>query len=88
MSYFKVTLLRSGIGLPARKNGVLAALGLKKRMQTVYHPVSQDIAGMIVKVKELVEVETTDVAKTKEQMREERRPPRGYFVESRGQPSL
>ena len=50
MQYFKITLIRSGIGMPKRVNGVLKALGLHKRMRTVYHPVSPDIAG---KVKEL-----------------------------------
>lgn len=47
----------------------------------VYQPVSRDIAGMIMKVKELVNVEEVDERKTKEQMAAERRPERGYFVE-------
>lgn len=83
MPYFKITLLRSGIGLPYKRRGVLAALGLRKRMTTVYHPVCQDIAGMIMSVKELLLVEEVAERKTKAQMKEERRPDPGFYVESR-----
>ncbi|KAK8107322.1 mitochondrial 54S ribosomal protein uL30m [Apiospora kogelbergensis] len=69
-SYFRVTLHRSAIGLPERTRGVLAALGLRKRSQTVFHPVSPQFAGMIMKVKELVR-----------ELREERRPERGFWLE-------
>lgn len=37
MSYFRITLMRSGIGMPEKTQGVLKALGLRKRMTTVYH---------------------------------------------------
>ena len=84
MSYFKITLLRSGIGLPYKRRGVLAALGLRKRMTTVYHPVSQDVAGMIMQVKELLLVEEVKERKTKAQMKAERKPDPGFYVESRG----
>ncbi|KAF5616282.1 ribosomal L30 [Fusarium sp. NRRL 52700] len=57
MSFFRITLHRSAIGLPERTRGVLAALGLRRRMQTVFHPVHPQFAGMILKVKELVRVE-------------------------------
>ncbi|RPA77352.1 hypothetical protein BJ508DRAFT_364460 [Ascobolus immersus RN42] len=81
MSYFRITLRRSAIGLPARKNGVLASLGLRKRMQTVYHAVSPDIAGKIMSVKELLEVQETEVALDKKQEKALRTPPKGYVVE-------
>ncbi|TPR03912.1 hypothetical protein CAN33_002505 [Aspergillus niger] len=68
-SYFRVTLMRSAIGLPRRTNDVLKALGLKKRMATVFHPVSPSVAGQIMKVKELVQVHL------------ERKPDPGYYVE-------
>jgi ribosomal protein L30 len=48
MSYFKITLIRSGIGMTKRQNGILAALGLRKRMSIVYHPVSPEVAGKIM----------------------------------------
>ena len=84
MSYFKVTLIRSSIGLPGKIQGVLAALGLRKRMQTVFHPVSTDVAGQIMKVKELVAVSEVDRALTKQEMKESRRPDPGYYIENFG----
>ncbi|KAI9799241.1 MAG: 39S ribosomal protein L33, mitochondrial [Piccolia ochrophora] len=82
MTFFKITLIRSAIGLPAKSTGVLKALGLRKRMRTVYHPVTQDVAGMIMKVKELVAVSEVEQALTKAEMREQRRPDPGYYVET------
>lgn len=82
MSYFRITLMRSGIGMPKRTRGVLAALGLRRRMKTVFHPVSPEVAGKIMKVKELVHVQEVDKSLTKEELREERRPDPGYYVET------
>ena len=42
--------------MPQKTRGVLAALGLRKWMRTVFHPVSTGVAGQIMKVKELVAV--------------------------------
>ncbi|PKS07013.1 hypothetical protein jhhlp_005610 [Lomentospora prolificans] len=81
MSFFRITLHRSAIGLPKRTRGVLAALGLRRRSQVVFHPVSADFAGMIMKVKELVRVEEVDRAMTKREVTAERRPDRGFVVE-------
>ncbi|RYP90338.1 hypothetical protein DL770_003561 [Monosporascus sp. CRB-9-2] len=81
MSYFRITLRRSAIGLPRRTRGVLAALGLRRRMQTVFHPVDAQFAGMIMKVKELVDVEETDRALTTRELRDARRPDPGFWVE-------
>lgn len=81
MSYFRITLHRSAIGLPKRTRGVLAALGLRRRTQTVFHPVSPDFAGMIMKVKELVRVEEVDRPLTKEEVKASRTPDRGFWVE-------
>jgi large subunit ribosomal protein L30 len=83
--YFRIQLLRSAIGLPRRYRGVLEALGLKRRLAVVYQPVSRDIAGMIMKVKELVDVEEVDERRTKEQVAQSRRPEVGYVVERRVQ---
>lgn len=82
MSYFKITLHRSAIGLPRRTHGVLMALGLRRRNQTVFHPVKPDFAGMIMKVKEIVRVEAVDRALTKAEMKALRTPPTGYWVET------
>ncbi|KAI9644269.1 hypothetical protein NHQ30_007624 [Ciborinia camelliae] len=80
-SYFRITLTRSSIGLPKKSSRVLKFLGLHKRTASVYHPVCSDIAGQIMKVKELVEVEETKERKSKRQERESRRPEAGFVVE-------
>ncbi|EGX95554.1 50S ribosomal protein L30, putative [Cordyceps militaris CM01] len=82
-SYFRVTLHRSAIGLPERTRGVLAALGLRRRAQTVFHPAEPQFAGMIFKVKELVRVAEVDRALTKREVSAERTPDAGFYVESR-----
>ena len=81
--YFRITLLRSAIGLPAKYSGVLKALGLHKRMRTVYHPVSQSVAGQIFAVKELIDVQEVDRQLSKDEMKELRRPDTGFYVERR-----
>ncbi|KAK3387713.1 hypothetical protein B0H63DRAFT_448526 [Podospora didyma] len=84
MSFFRITLHRSAIGLPKRTRGVLMALGLRRRSQTVFHPVSAQFAGMILKVKELVRVEEVDRALSNSEVKAERTPDTGFFVERRG----
>lgn len=75
--------MRSGIGMPAKTQGVLKALGLKKRMTTVYHPVTQSVAGQIMRIKELVDVKEVEYAMTKAEQKAARRPAPGYYVESK-----
>jgi large subunit ribosomal protein L30 len=81
MSYFRITLMRSGIGMPKRTQGVLKALGLRKRMKTVFYPVSPEVAGQIMRVKELIKVEEVPEPKTKDELRAERRPHAGFYIE-------
>lgn len=81
MSFFRITLTRSAIGLPRRTTDVLKALGLKKRMNTVFYPVSPSVAGQIMKVKELVEVQEVDQRLTKQEVRLQRKPDPGYYIE-------
>jgi large subunit ribosomal protein L30 len=83
MSYFRITLHRSAIGLPERTRGVLAALGLRRRAQTVFHPVSRQSAGMILKVKELVRVQEVTEAMSKSELKAARTPDPGFYVESK-----
>ncbi|KAI8197618.1 hypothetical protein K4K52_010304 [Colletotrichum sp. SAR 10_76] len=81
MSFFRITLHRSAIGLPKNTRGVLEALGLHRRSQTVFHPVKPEFAGMIMKVKELVKVDEVDRPLSKFEMKEARRPDPGFYVE-------
>lgn len=83
MSYLQITLVRSAIGLPRRSSDVLRALGLRKRMATVFHSVSPSVAGQIMKVKELVEVREVERAMSKQEIHLQRKPDPGYYVESR-----
>lgn len=76
--------MRSGIGLSKKRNDTLVALGLRKRFRTVYKPVNPQMAGLLVRVKELIKVELVDEVKTKEEMKEERKKEKGYVVESVG----
>lgn len=80
--------MRSGIGMPANIKKTLQALGLTKRMRTVFVPVSQDTTGMIMKVKELVDVQEVETEKTRREMKVERRPDPGFYVESSSRQSL
>lgn len=83
MGYFRITLLRSAIGLPKKSSRVLAALGLRKRMNTVYQPITPSTAGQVFAIKELVDVEEVETALTKQEMKALRRPDPGFWVESR-----
>lgn len=56
-THYRITLRRSAIGLPERKSRVLEALGLHKRLQSVYQAHSPTAAGNILAVKEIVHVE-------------------------------
>ncbi|PBP21978.1 putative 50S ribosomal protein L30 [Diplocarpon rosae] len=81
MSYFRITLTRSGIGLTKRTQGVLKALGLRTRMKTVFHPVSPEVAGQIMKVKELISVREVDRPLTIQELKAERKPDPGFYLE-------
>jgi len=50
-------------------------------MATVFHPVSPQVAGQIMKVKELVSVIEVERPLTKEEVHLERKPDPGYYVE-------
>ena len=82
LTHYRITLRRSAIGLPKRSKATLEALGIHRRMQTVYHKHTPESAGKILAVKELVEVENVpaSMVRTKEEMTRERRHPKGYEV--------
>ena len=53
----KITQVRSLIKRPETQKRVMRALGLRKMHQTVQHPSSATILGMVKKVAHLVSVE-------------------------------
>ncbi|KAI0293498.1 hypothetical protein B0F90DRAFT_1822016 [Multifurca ochricompacta] len=81
-THYRITLRRSGISLGRLVQGTLAALGLRRRMQTVYHLHTPETAGMILAVKELVDVQNVPASavRTAGQQRAERKAPRGFTV--------
>ncbi|KAI6250116.1 putative 54S ribosomal protein L33, mitochondrial [Erysiphe necator] len=81
MAFFRITLIRSGIGLTKRSRGVLEALGLRKRMKTVFLPVSPEAAGQIMRVKELVSVTEVEKELSQDELKAERTPCPGYYIE-------
>ncbi|KDQ59127.1 hypothetical protein JAAARDRAFT_33858 [Jaapia argillacea MUCL 33604] len=84
-THYRVTLRRSPISLGDSIKATVATLGLTRRMQTVYHPISPECAGKILKIKELVEVANVPASevKSQEEQRRERRPTRGFSVQAK-----
>lgn len=81
-THYKITLRRSAISLGDKKKGTLISLGIHRRHQTVYHLHSPEVAGKILRVKELLEVQNVprELVRTKEEQTLERKATRGYKV--------
>ncbi|KAJ2005533.1 39S ribosomal protein L33, mitochondrial [Coemansia thaxteri] len=60
--FWKITLMRSPIGLHPRTRENARALGFKRRGNVVYRPITSELAGMILRLKEIVKVELVDQA--------------------------
>lgn len=59
--FYAITLKRSSIGMPQKiKDLIENDLGIKKRLRTVIYPVNPSIAGKILKIKEMVQVDLLD----------------------------
>ena len=56
----RITLRKSPIGFPKDQKQTVAALGLRKREQTVEHDATPAVRGMIEKVSHLVRVEEVE----------------------------
>ena len=57
MATVKIKQVRSSIGQSQRHRGTLRALGLGKIGRTAEHPESPQLAGMLRKVRHLVEID-------------------------------
>ena len=53
-------------------------------MKTVFQPVNREVAGQILKVKELIAVSEVEKALSQAELKDARRPDPGYYVEKRG----
>src|SRR5581483_2576573 len=76
--FFKITLKRSTIGLPLKLRRVARALGLRRLQQTVYHSQTAYIAGMILKVKEILQVKNVKRIPTPEEGK--KKAEKGYVI--------
>ncbi|HXY85702.1 MAG TPA: 50S ribosomal protein L30 [Gaiellaceae bacterium] len=57
MAKIRITQVRSGIGQTEKHRGTLRALGLRRIGSTVEHDDGPVVAGMLRKVRHLVEIE-------------------------------
>jgi len=82
-THLKVTLMRSTIGLTPKVRKTAIALGFKRRMQAVIHPIRPDLIGKVLGVKELVKVENMTLQQIRDEKRERNKPRsanKGYQV--------
>lgn len=71
--FYKITQVRSTIGMPPRTRKNIEALGLKRRNQIIYQKVSAATAHRLSLVKELVKIDLVDTPKTKEEINKDRK---------------
>ncbi|QLG72216.1 hypothetical protein HG535_0C05700 [Zygotorulaspora mrakii] len=83
MAFYKVVLRRSLIGVPKSSRSIVKSLGLGKRGSVIYRRATPACAGSLVKIKELVSVEVTEKALSKEEQRNQRKSNPGFTVEKR-----
>lgn len=83
--FYRIRATRSCIGMPRVIRETCEALGLNKRGKVVYKQVDPRIAGQLLKVKELINVQLVDKPLTREQERLLRRSPPGFSVLNQSQ---
>lgn len=79
--FYRVRQIRSTVGLPKLMKERCYALGLRRRGGVVYHRVNPSIAGQIMSIKELVNVQLVDNQLTQAEERLLRKPPIGFTIE-------
>lgn len=77
--FYKITLKRSSIGLPQDIKAAAKTLGLVRLQQTSYKPVNASNAGLILKLKEIVQVQLVDHIPTAQEIAATK-PARGYTI--------
>lgn len=76
--YYRITQIRSSIGMPPKTRNTLTSLGLKRRFQVTYVKVDQSSAHQLALVKELVKVELSEEKKTRQEINQERKYKPGF----------
>lgn len=78
--FYKITQVRSTIGLPPKIRKNIEALGLKRRNHTVFQSVSPSTAHRLAAVKEIVNIELVDQPKTAAELSLERKFKPGFEI--------
>lgn len=78
--FYRIQLYRSFIGMPQTIRDTCKAIGLSKRGSVVYKKVSPQIAGQVVKIKELVRVNLVESLETQQVELQSRKSSSGYKV--------
>lgn len=76
--FYKITQLRSTIGVAPRVRDNMKILGLKRRNHVIYQRVSPSTAHRLNIVKELVKIELVDHKKTPEELAMDRKYKPGF----------
>lgn len=76
--FYKITQLRSTIGVAPRVRDNMKILGLKRRNHVIYQRVSPSTAHRLNIVKELVKIELVDHRKTPEELAMDRKYKPGF----------
>ncbi|WBW74933.1 mitochondrial ribosomal protein subunit L30 [Schizosaccharomyces osmophilus] len=87
MSFFRIKLERSPIGLSKQIRTVVESLGLGKRHSVAYCEANPISAGKIFRIKELVSVSEVEKVISREEERKARSPPSGFTVLHRRYPT-
>ncbi|CAK9438027.1 mitochondrial 54S ribosomal protein uL30m [Lodderomyces beijingensis] len=82
--YYKITQIRSTIGMPPKTRSALHALGLRRRNQVVFAKCAPSSANTLTRVKEMVKVEVTDYKLTREEVNRARKFPKGFELIKNG----
>ena len=77
-THYRITLHRSALAMPEEYGKALAVLGLSKKDQTTFHPFSAQMAGTILKVKELVQVRNVSWWQMEDEMKRGRGQGKGF----------
>ncbi|CAI5758517.1 unnamed protein product [Candida verbasci] len=79
--FYKITQIRSTIGVPPKQRGILQSLGFSRRNQIKFHPINESNAIKLLLVKELIKVEVSNEKLSNYEINQMRRIPIGSEFE-------
>lgn len=78
--FYKITQIRSTIGMPPKVRKTVESLGLKHRYDVVFQTITEGTAVRLGKVKELIKVELVEDKLTRQQVNLSRKYKSGFEV--------